>query len=101
MQTHHRKRHLASWRVLVIAATLGGCATSPYLDDHMGDAVRAAVYHQTLGQDSGGPLISSAHQDGKAARSSIDRYLRTFEQPPTALPGVIGRIGGMQGSGSF
>lgn len=103
MQTrcHPHKRKAAHGCWLVLALATAACAPSPYLDGQMGEAVRTAMRHQTLGHDSGGPLISAAHQDGKAARSSLERYLRTFDQPPAALPGLIGRIGGVQGSGSL
>lgn len=69
--------------VLVAFSTLGGCAShTPILDQHFGDAVNAAKAQQTLNPEASQNADPVAGIDGEAANATVDRYHKSFEQPP-------------------
>jgi hypothetical protein len=85
-------------RVLLIAplgAALGGCMTStPIWDAHFGQAVRYSMHAQIIDPEAGQHAASQPGVDGKSAASAMDRYDKSFEQPPvTASPYTIGVSG--------
>lgn len=74
------KRFMKSVLVLGVL-TLVGCATTPYLDDHMGDATKAASKLQTANPKA--PAANAAIQmDGQNAASAVDRYNKAGREPP-------------------
>lgn len=90
---------------LIASATMVGCATSktPVLDEHFGEAVKAARAQQTLNPDASTTNEAVFGVDGAAADAAIDRYHKSFTQPP-ATSNVfnigVGNTGGGTGSGS-
>ena len=67
-----------------IVALLGGCASepAPYLESRLGDAVRTARVQQTIDLDASKNTDPVAGMDGTSARTSIDRYYKSFDAPP-------------------
>jgi len=92
---------------LFAATVLAACATqTPILDDHFGEAVNAAKAQQIINPDAGREAEAPAGIDGQAANAAVDRYHRSFVQPPVT-PNVFnigvgssGSSGGTSGSGS-
>ncbi len=82
------------WLLLLALATgLSGCALTPHLDAHWGESVRNAQRHQTLH-----PLLRSEHDDpegmdGRAAEALMNRYYKSFEDPPKPAAGNTGGLG--------
>ncbi len=69
--------------VLLASAALVGCATqTPNLDQHFGEAVNAAKAQQTINPDASLNQDPVAGVDGQAANAAVDRYHKSFEQPP-------------------
>lgn len=69
--------------ILLVSAVLAGCATqTPILDQHFGDAVNAAKVQQIINPDASQNTDSVAGVDGQAANASVDRYHKSFVQPP-------------------
>lgn len=68
--------------VLVLGVlTLAGCATTPYLDDHMGDATKSASKLQVANPKA--PAAGTTIQmDGQNATSAVDRYNKAGREPP-------------------
>lgn len=63
--------------------SLAGCATqTPNLDNHFGEAVNAAKTLQTINPEAAQNVDSVAGIDGEAANAAVDRYHRSFVQPP-------------------
>jgi len=90
---------------LIASAALVGCATSktPVLDEHFGEAVNAAKAQQTLYPDASTTNEAVYGVDGAAADAAIDRYHKSFTQPPanTNVFNIgVGNTGGGTGSGS-
>jgi len=68
---------------LLASVALAGCATqTPNLDQHFGDAVNAAKAQQTINPDASQNTDPVAGVDGQAAKAAIDRYHKSYEQPP-------------------
>lgn len=84
---------------LALSAGLAGCASpTPILDEHFGDAVRAARLAQTIHPDAGMSADPVGGMDGVAANASIEGYHESFKTPPP-VTNVI-NIGGVVGGGS-
>lgn len=65
------------------STTLAGCAVTPELDQHFGDAVATNRLAQTLSpQGSAVPVMG---MDGKAGKEVMGRYLDSFKSPPPAI----------------
>ena len=83
--------------LLAIAAILSaGCVGYPSgVNDRLGQAVRLAQAQQVIDTDAPLRERPSASSDGQAAKSSIDRYQKSFDNPPPpANPLSIGLGGG-------
>jgi hypothetical protein len=85
-------------RLLLIAplsAALGGCMTSsPIWEAHFGQAVRHSMQAQIIDPEAGQHAASQPGVDGKSAAAAMDRYDKSFEQPPvSASPYTIGVSG--------
>ena len=84
---------------LLVSAALAGCAAkTPRLDARFGDAVNTAKAQQTINPDASRNTDPVAGLDGQAANAAIDRYHKSYEQPPA--PGNVFTIGIGGGSGS-
>jgi len=87
--------------LLLAALALAGCATTtPKLDDHFGDAVNAAKAQQTLNPDASLNTDPVAGIDGEAANAAIDRYHKSFVQPPATTNIFNIGVGTNSGTGS-
>lgn len=79
--------------IAFVSAALTGCAVTPELDEHFGDAVATSRLTQTISpQGSGVPAMGL---DGKAAKETMGRYVDSFKTPPPTI-NVI-NIGGELG----
>jgi hypothetical protein len=68
---------------LLASAALSGCApNTPRLDANFGDAVNTAKAQQTINPDASQNTDPVAGLDGQAANAVIDRYQKSYEQPP-------------------
>ena len=83
--------------VAMVTALLGGCATepAPYLESRLGDAVRAARVQQIMDLNASKNTDPVAGMDGRAAKTSIDRYYKSFDAPPPTF--TIINVGGSAG----
>ena len=81
----------------LITALLGGCATepAPYLESHLGEAVHAARVQQTIYLDASKNTDTVAGMDGTSAKTSIERYYKSFDAPPPTF--TIINVGGSTG----
>jgi len=87
--------------VILASLVLAACATStPKLDDHFGEAVNAAKAQQTLNPDASLNTDSVAGVDGEAANAAIDRYHKSFVQPPATTNVFNIGVGTNSGTGS-
>ena len=79
---------------VVLSTLLGGCATepAPYLESRLGDAVRAARVQQTIDLNASENTDPVAGIDGTSARTSINRYQKSFDAPPPTF--TIINVGG-------
>jgi hypothetical protein len=85
---------------IAVAALGAGCtSTTPQLDSHFGEAVNLAKAQQTLNPDAAKNTAPVVGMDGRAAQQSVERYEKSFQQPPLqANPFVIG-VGSGSSSG--
>lgn len=74
--------HLVPALLLVLIA---GCAstTTPYYEQHYGEAVRTAVAQQTINPDASKNMDPVAGLDGKAAEQTMNNYDKSFSKPDT------------------
>ncbi|GAB3417406.1 hypothetical protein NX774_14725 [Massilia agilis] len=76
--------------IALLALALAGCRTSPRIDDHFGEAVRANLAAQALRPEASGNTNPAAGVDGRAARAAQQRYEKSFEQTEQqAAPSII------------
>lgn len=86
--------------VLFGSTMLLGCASkTPLLDERFGEAVNAAKAQQTINPDASQSASSATGMDGTAANSAVDRYQKSFVQPPVT-PNVFNIGVGSGGVGS-
>lgn len=76
---------------LILAALLTpvflvSCASAPtpMLDEHFGEAVNSAKAAQTINPDASLSTDAVAGVDGQAANAAVDRYHKSFVQPPAS-----------------
>lgn len=67
--------------LLVAIASLAGCAKAPYLDDHMGDATRAASTLQVVNPKAPAPNAAMT-MDAQNAAAAVDQYHKAGNEPP-------------------
>jgi len=81
----------------LVTTLLGGCATepAPYLEARLGEAVRAARVQQTIDLDASKNSDPVAGMDGTSAKTSIERYYKSFDAPPPTF--TIINVGGSTG----
>lgn len=81
-------RLTASACALLLA--LAGCSTSPRIDAHFGEAVRANLAAQVANPVASNNANPAPGIDGHAARSAHERYQKSFAQPEAeAKPALI------------
>ena len=86
---------------MLIAAGLVGCvnpAPAPVVDENFGNAVNAAKAQQIVNPDASLNTDPVAGVDGQAADAAMNRYHRSFVQPPIT-PNIF-NIGVSSGGGS-
>ncbi len=71
---------------LLASVALAGCATpqKSALDDHFGEAVNAAKAAQIINPDASLNTDPVTGVDGQAAKGAVDRYHKSFVQPPAS-----------------
>lgn len=88
---------------LIASAAMAGCATNtPVLDEHFGEAVNAAKAQQIINPDASLNTDPEYGVSGQAADAAVDRYHKSFVQPPaqTNIFNIgIGASGGGGGGG--
>lgn len=84
-----------------LAVGLTACAsgtpetTTPYLDQHFGEAVNQAKAQQTLNPDASRNTDPVAGIDGKAAQAALDSYHEGMKTPaPVNVINIGGELGG-------
>ena len=81
--------------LLLASVALAGCATkTPVLDQHFGEAVNAAKAQQTINPDASLNQDPVAGIDGQAANGAVDRYHKSFVQPPASTNVFTIGVGG-------
>ncbi len=98
---------LRSTATVLAALILGGCVpTSPNFDRHFGDTVPALRAQQTKNPNA--PVANQDKSvdglDGRAAREAVERYHKSFSEPPAPVntfvigvgSGASGGAGGAQ-----
>jgi type IV pilus biogenesis protein CpaD/CtpE len=65
-----------------IALLLGGCAHQYEVEADFGSAVREAIARQTVNPAGVGHDGVTPGMDGASAKATVDRYIRSVEQPP-------------------
>lgn len=90
--------------LLSLTFALIGCATkTPYLDEHFGEAVNAAKAAQIINPEASLDTDPVDGVDGQAANAAVDRYHKSFVQPPPSTNVFnigVGSGGGTTGSGT-
>lgn len=72
-------KFLKSALVLAVLG-LAACSTTPYLDDHIGDAAKAAVKMQTANPNA--PTATGVKMDAQNAAEAVNRYNKAGKEPP-------------------
>lgn len=95
----------STYKLVLIAlfgtVVLAGCATNtPYIDEHFGEAVNAAKAQQTINPDASQNTDPVAGVDGQAANAAVDRYHKSFVQPPVTTNVFNIGVGTGTGTGS-
>lgn len=94
------KTKFASLAIAALATGLTACAgtpetTTPYLDQHFGEAVNQAKAQQTLNPDASRNPDPVAGVDGKAAQAALDSYHEGMKTPaPATIINIGGDLGG-------
>ncbi len=63
---------------------LAGCAKTPYLDKHMGDAVRTASMLQVANPNAPAPN-AAIRMDGQNAAAAVDQYNKAGKDPAQSV----------------
>ncbi|WP_296951434.1 hypothetical protein [uncultured Massilia sp.] len=71
--------------LLLLAASLQGCSTTPRFNEHFGAALRANLAAQALDPAAAANTDPALGVDGAAARAGIERYQRSFKETEPAL----------------
>ena len=74
-----------SLTMLIASVAVVGCASqSPVLDAHFGDAVNAAKAQQIINPEASQNTETVVGFDGQVGNAVIDRYHRSYQQPPVS-----------------
>lgn len=83
-----------------LLASLAGCAsTTPNLDQHFGEAARSTLSAQVVNPKASANTAPVNGIGGEAAAAAVDRYNRSFKQPPP--PVNVFSIGVGSGGGTM
>jgi predicted Zn-dependent protease len=80
------KLNLTAYALLALA----GCSSSPRIDNHFGEAVRANLSAQVVNPAASNNANPAAGVDGHAARSAQERYEKSFTQTENKQTLLIG-----------
>lgn len=70
----------------LLVAAASGCSTSPTLvDENFGQAVLRARAQQVVDPDAPSRRREPLGIDGQAAKAAVDRYEKSFENPPAPI----------------
>lgn len=69
--------------IAFVSAAVTGCALTPELDEHFGDAVATSRSAQTISPQ--GSAVPAMGLDGKAAKETMGRYQDSFKSPPPSI----------------
>jgi type IV pilus biogenesis protein CpaD/CtpE len=69
--------------VLIVAATLAGCSSTPRFNDNFGTAVRSNLSAQVINPAAAANANPAVGVDGTAARAAQERYQRSFKDSDT------------------
>jgi hypothetical protein len=90
---------LKAFSLALLVPVLGACAAAtPAYDGQFGEAVRQAAALQTLNPAAGRDGDTVAGIDGRAGRSAIETYQRSFREPPRSFD--VFNIGGGVSAGA-
>jgi hypothetical protein len=64
--------------VAAVAAMMGACSGTPYLNSHWGRSVEAAKELQIVNPQAGRQPPQAPEMDGRAAGQAVDSYRRSF-----------------------
>jgi NRPS condensation-like uncharacterized protein len=67
---------------LASVALVSCAAQTPVLDQHYGEAVNEAKWQQTINPNASFNQDPVTGIDGQAANAAVDRYHKSFVQPP-------------------
>lgn len=88
-------RKLAMTTLCLTALLAAGCAENRYREEEgFGDAVRAAKARQIINPDASRNTARPDGMDGASAKSTIDRYEKSFESPPAPVNVFTIGVGG-------
>lgn len=86
---------------LFASVAVVGCATkTSNFDQHFGEAVTAAKAQQIINPDASQNTDPVAGVDGQAANAAVDRYHKSFVQPPATTNVFTIGVGGGSGASS-
>ncbi len=80
MRTYTLKPRLA---LITLAVLVTGCAQQYEPTADFGSAVREAIVRQTLNAEGVGHERVTPGMDGPSAKATVDRYIKSMEQPPS------------------
>lgn len=84
----------------VAALFAAGCAENRYREEEgFGDAVRAATARQIIDPDAARKAARPDGLDGPSAKSTMDRYQKSFETPPPPVNVFTIGVGGGTSTG--
>ncbi len=70
-------------------------STTPQFDRHFGDTVRIALASQVLNPDAAANTAPVTGMDGRAARTALERYHKSFAEPAAQpVTFMLGASGG-------
>jgi hypothetical protein len=73
--------------LLVMAFSLGGCATEPSrVEMDYSTSYKLAIYNQTLNPDAEKNLEPVSGIEGQVAEKIVEKYEKSFEKPLPASP---------------
>jgi hypothetical protein len=64
--------------IAAVAAVMGACTGTPYLNSHWGRSVETAKTLQVANPQAGRQSIKAPEMDGQAAGKAVDSYQRSF-----------------------
>jgi hypothetical protein len=66
--------------IAAVAAVMGACTGTPYLNSHWGRSVETAKTLQVANPQAGRQSVQAPEMDGRAAGQAVDSYRQSFNQ---------------------